>query len=145
MEARLADQMTAWNNKHKQRNWPRGHKARYQGADCLATQKWRRWSKYHKTNKILLGGWGFRKNHTLGFKWCFVYTLVSRSLKCELLFLSGGGFEWNYNFVRFAGLLRTFAMAPYSSAKQNKDNRDRKAWFQLFVASMIKFNSPPPL
>ena len=50
-----------------------------------------------------------------------LYTLWSQSwsliMKCELLFVSGGGgggggsSETN-NFVRFTGLLRTFAMAP---------------------------------
>ena len=72
--------------------------------------------KPSETNKIRLGGWGFSKNRTSGFKWCFVYTLVWE-LKPEVrTFVRFGGREGvssETNFVRFAGLLRTFAIAPY--------------------------------
>ena len=64
-------------------------------------------------------GWGFRKNRTSGFKWCFVYTLVwelkPEEVRTFVRFGGGGGREGRVssetNFVRFAGLLWTFAMA----------------------------------
>ena len=49
--------------------------------------------KPSETNKIRLGGGGFRKNCTLGFKWYFVYILVSE-LKPEVrTFVCFGGRE----------------------------------------------------
>ena len=57
----------------------------------------------------------FAKNHTRGFKLavCILWS-ESWSLKCELSFFSGGGrgVSTENNFVRFVGLLPTFAVAP---------------------------------
>ena len=71
-----------------------------------------------KRTKFLWEGGEFeKKNRTLGFKWCFVYTFVLE-LKPEVrTFVRFGGREGvssETNFVRFAGRLRTFAMAPKS-------------------------------
>ena len=44
----------------------------------------------------------------------FFYTMVQKSQKWPKTQIKGGGPALSEtNFVRFAGLLRTFAMAPY--------------------------------
>ena len=68
-----------------------------------------------KRTKVVWEGGGFRKNRTSGFKWCFVYTLVWELKPDVRTFVRFGGREGvssETNFVRFAGLLRTFAMVP---------------------------------
>ena len=57
---------------------------------------------------FFFGGGGGRKNHTLGFKWSFTYTLVqemgpeagSANVRLQL---GGGGGSSEVNFVRFEG------------------------------------------
>ena len=74
--------------------------------------------KPSETNKIHLAGGGFRRNSTLGFKWCFVYTLVwelKPEVRTSVHFEGREGVSSETNFVCFAGLLRTFAMAPKSA------------------------------
>ena len=85
-----------------------------------------------KRTKFVWEGGGFRKNRTSGFKWCFVYTLVWE-LKPEVrtfvrffFFFWGEGF-WSSetNFVRFAGLLRTFAMAPKAKKRRTQEEIEK--------------------
>ena len=59
-------------------------------------------------------GRGYRKNHTSGFEWSLLYTLVWElrpELRALARFEGGGGVSSETSFVCITGLLHTLAMA----------------------------------